>query len=395
MALSNKDKSKHGQNAIDSLEALLVFCCDKGLIREYSSNFRTGYAEFSDKQFYAPYIITFESGERWILFSTTSMRTDRIKGQQWDTANIKSIEDTVKKCYLVYPDSVSDDVKAEFVRQGNKYTNGEEYSVIDGIVNQDELFTLIEHTYTRDMTTGRSRDFRGRTFEQRVADILSYPANLTKWVSGDELMVGLNYKMFSTIVDKLNIDKELIETITATSDEAVIGRLPSRGKPKTDVLITATHKDGSTHIYTISCKSTNSNAVSFHQYSYEAFSRALNPADTHLKDLLAEFQRCGNLRDFGDANGYALTQALENYNAKLVMWVLGGVYGEGNPETQWAKYLLAYDNADGTFNIHTIDEYHQKLKDEGITGHFGTVFSWTFASGQKGKSIQLKCKVIK
>ena len=395
MALSNKDKKQHGQNAINSLEALLAFCRDKGLIKEFLRNFRTGYTEFSDKQFLAHYIITFESGEKWILFSTTSMRTDRIKGQQWDTANIKNIEDAVRKCYLVYPDSVSDDERSEFVLQDNKYTKGEEYSVIDRIVNQDELFTLIEDTCTRSMTTGRSRDLRGRTFEKRVADILSYPVNLTKWVSDDELMVGLNYKIFSTIVEKFNIDKKLVATITATSDETVIGRLPSRGKPKTDVLVTVTYKDGSEHIYTISCKSTNSNAVSFHQYSYEAFSKALDPTNANLKNLLSEFQKCGNLRDFGEANSNALTQALRNYNEKLAMWVLGGVYGEGNPETQWAKYLLAYNNADGTFNIHTIEEYYQKLKDAGITGHFGTVFSWTFASGQKGKSIQLKCKVIK
>ncbi len=306
MALSNKDKNQHGRYAIDSIDALLDFCCEKGLISEYSSNFRTGYTEFSDKQFYAPYIITFDSGERWILFSNTSMRTDRIKGQQWDTANIKNIEDAVKKCYLVYPDSVDDEVRTEFVRQGNKYTSKEEYSVIDGIVNQDELFTLIEYTYTRDMTAGRSRDFRGKTFEKRVADILSYPANLAKWVSGNSLMVGLNYNMFSTIADKLNIDKSLVESILATSDGKVIGRLPSRGLPKTDVLITVKNKDKTEHIYTVSCKSTNSKAVSFHQYSYEAFSKALNPDDNQLKDLLAEFQSCGNLRDFGEANIWAL-----------------------------------------------------------------------------------------
>jgi len=395
MILSNEEKSKHGRNAIYSLKGLLEFCCKKSLIIEFSENFRTGYAEISNSQFYAPYIITFNSGEKWLLFSTTSMRTDRIKGQQWDAVNIKKIEDDVKKCYIVYPDSVSDKERTEFIRQGNKYKEGIEYSAIDGIVNQDELFTLIEQRFTKNMVTGKSRDFRGRTFEDRIADILSYPNNFFKWVTDDKLMVGLNYTIFFTIVEKLNIDKNLAESIVATADEAIIGRLPSNGKPKTDVLIKVKYKDGSKYTHTISCKSTNNTSVTFHQYSYESFSKVLNPSDITLNNLLLEFQKCGNLRDFGQKNIDAFTNALSSYRERLAMWVLGGIYGEGNPDTQWAKYLLAYDNADGSFYIHTIEEYYKKLIDEGVKGHFGTVFTWTFASGAKGKSIQLKGKVIK
>ena len=45
--------------------------------------------------------------------------------------------------------------------------------------------------------------------------------------------------------------------------------------------------------------------------------------------------------------------------------------------------------------IHTLEEYTSMLLKKENESHFGTPFQWTFASGRKGKDIQLKCKIIK
>ena len=62
------------------------------------------------------------------------MRTDRIKGQQWDAINLKQIDSQIKSVYLIYPDGVCDKEKANFIQQNQKYINKEEYSAIDSII---------------------------------------------------------------------------------------------------------------------------------------------------------------------------------------------------------------------------------------------------------------------
>ena len=94
MAFTNADKSKHGTSAQNSLEDILDFCVKCEYLSGYQKNYRIGKPGYdNDKQFYVPFLVEFNDGEKWALFSTTSMRTDRIKGQQWDAFNLKQIDD--------------------------------------------------------------------------------------------------------------------------------------------------------------------------------------------------------------------------------------------------------------------------------------------------------------
>ena len=88
-----------------------------------------------------------------------------------------------------------------------------------------------------------------------------------------------------------------------------------------------------------------------------------------------------------------LETELEPYLDKLSLWVLGGYGGDGN-EKQCAKYILTHSNNVDGCSIHEINDYIQKLKDSGISGAFGTLFGWTYPSGRRGDSIQLKCKIL-
>lgn len=392
---SNVEKNLHGRKNKDSIEEILNFCNKQGYIKSVLSNFRVGKQGYNNsKQFLAPFVIEFENRERWIIFTTTSMRTDRIKGQQWDAFNLKSIDKNIKKAVLVYPDSVSAYNKNEFERQNKKYTDGFEFSAIDAIVSQNELNDLIEKRYMKNISTGRAKDKIGNVFEYKIADILSAESNLLKWKNESSTDVGIHFDMFKTIVGCLGLKSALVQKIKATSDKHIIGKLPTRGNPKTDVLVTVTYNDGEEEIFTISCKKTTSKEVSVHQYTADAFADVLDKDNDELRYLLKEFQRVGNMRDFGTENLEKLENILVPLNQKLSLWVLGGIGGQGNPEKQWAQYILTYDGNTNNISIHSVYDYIEKLNNTNNKRNFGTLFQWTFASKRKGESIQLKMKII-
>jgi len=396
MVFSNADKAKHGKSAQDSLANILKRSKDAEYIVKVKGEYRIGKKGYGNsKQFYAPFLIIFDDESKWVLFTTTSMRTDRIKGQQWDAVNLREIDPLITHIYLVYPDGISDNIKKEFLRQNKKYKDREEYSAIDAIVSQDEVSNLIEAYAIRNKNSGQIKDIQGNSFEGRVADILSFTSNLEKWKSGNRTIEGMHYDIFKNIVECFGIKSSDTHSISATSDKKKIGRLPSGGNPKTDVLVTVTYTNGTQEHFTISCKRSSDKSVSVHQYNADTFANVLDKDNIHLRKLLERFQTCGNLRDFGKENQEELTTELAPYVEKLSLWVLGGKGGDGDPETQNAEFILTYDNNDGSSTINRVEKYYRHLVDEGVNGHFGTPFSWTYPSKRKGQDIQLKCKIIK
>ena len=396
MVFSNADKQQHGKSAQNSLLNILKRCVDIAYLKQIFSNYRIGKEGYSNNsQFYTPFLIEFLDGVKWALFTTTSMRTDRIKGQQWDALNIKEIDPDITQVFLVYPDGLPKKEKSEFVRQNSKYLNNEEYSAIDAIVSQDQIINLLESYAIQNKTDGQKKDIQGNNFENRIATILSYTDNLTKWKLNTATLEGMHFDIFQTIVDYFELDKNNTSEITATYDKKIIGRLPSGGNPKTDVLVQVRSKDGSIKSYTISCKRSSDKSVSVHQYTADAFADVLDVNNSTLRRLLKYFQTCGSLSAFGKDNCEKLTTELSPYVEKLSLWVLGGEGGDGDPETQCASYILTYVNNDASSSIHRIREYYEELLAAGVSGSFGTPFGWTYPSKRRGVSIQLKCKIIK
>ena len=92
MSMSNSDRTEHGKNAQDGLEAVIQHCLELGYIKSIVSNYRVGLNGYSDdQQFYAPFLIELPDGKKWAIYSTTSMR-DRFKGQLWDAHFLKKIQ---------------------------------------------------------------------------------------------------------------------------------------------------------------------------------------------------------------------------------------------------------------------------------------------------------------
>lgn len=394
MPLSNTEKKRHGDSARNNMEEILRSCKENRYIENYVENCRFGRSGYaSNDQFLAPFLIKFSDSEKWILYTTTSMRTDRIKGQQWDASNIKAVEPSIKKAYLIYPDGVSEDEKAKFVSQAERYRKETVYSVIDDILSYTEVFNLIEEHALNSIDKGRKKDTQGRNYEHRVAEALSSSDNIRKW-KGEKTSAGMYYDLFLKTVKEFGLSAKDVESVFATADSSDIGRLPNNGMPKTDVIVFVKFITNTEEIYTISCKRSSDDSVSIHQYTADAFANVLDEKNGKLRRLLNAFQKAGSKEKFGEENSRELEKALFKYNKKLALWALGGIDGPGNPQRQWANYILIHKNNDGKDEIYKTEDYYQHLKDSDVGGMFGTVFSWTYPSKQRGKYIQLKCKII-
>lgn len=396
MTNSNQEKAEHGAKAKQALKDLLAYYESRGYFKCCYPQFRIGMPGFlNNEQFYAPFAIEFDDKTKWIIYSTTSFRSDRIKENQWDAFNIKRIDDTVKEAFLIYPDSVSDKIKADFIRQRNKYDNREEVTEIDHILSQDEFNVFIEKNYLIGKDKGVIKDFQGREFESFLAKIISDKNNFLKWTTDAKTIDGLNFNTYKIVLDYLKPEKHNLEKVFATSDYLEIGKLPSGGSPKTDLIVYAKYyNEPALHTYTISCKRSSSDKVTVHEYSADKFADVLDRDNHRLRMLLNQFQLAGGKKAFGSENCNELQKELSPYIKKLFFWVMGGHFAEGT-NVQKANYIVVFDNDTRQLSIHNLDEYYKLLKSSGTSGNFGTPFDWTYPSGKKGKKIQLKCKLLK
>ncbi len=392
--LSNADKSKHGAEAKIALKNILLQCRKFDYIKELIEGYKCGYEKYDSKQFSCNFVIVFKDDTKWIVNITTSFRSDRLKENQWDSYNIKEIDKSISKSILTYPDGLSDKEKSSIVSYRYKIENHIHFSAVDNIVSQTELFELIESFANKNLSVGQKKDKQGNNFEKFIAEVLSDDNNLFKWKTENRIVVGRHFDIFKKVMSKLKVNKENVNSIRATSEKKVIGHLMTSGSPKTDIIVRVYSSPGKeVETFTISCKRTSAKAVSIHQYSADAFADVLDEKNDYLRSLLREFQKVGNLKDFGKQNYNLLSQELKPYLEKLVRWVLGGYGGKNLAKAQLADYILIYD--ENEVFIYTLDEYTSFLLRPENVSHFGTPFSWTFASGRKGKDIQLKCKTLK
>lgn len=388
----NQQKNHHGHNAQITLDSMLQqlkylgYLKDISTLDEWSRPNRQGY------KLYAPFIITLFNDERWALYSTTSYRSDRMKGNHWDSLLVKKYRN-IQHCYLIIADAKHTETESEDVaKNANRDLQrslGYEDSLdeLDGAFTTSSLYNIIESIYMKSQAHGVREAAAGLNFEERIVNILNDEENIQAW-HGEDLAIGLEYSVFGRLLTKWNCPHD-IKKIEATSK---IPLLPSRGNPKTDVLAIITYADGTEHHYTISCKNSTGNFVSAHQYNADAFIQALDVKDEKLKEYIRTFQRLGSkkkMAELDEALPAAFEAALQPYVTRLCEWVVSGQHGEYSTTDQIADYILAFDKENYTMEIFTASEYIQKMLAESH-GQFGTPFQWTYASKSLGKNIQLK-----
>ena len=87
-----------------------------------------------------------------------------------------------------------------------------------------------------------------------------------------------------------------------------------------------------------------------------------------------------------------LTKQLSDKLDRLCKWVVGGHGGAGTSR-QLANYVVTFQVTNQTFSVHSVDKYVELLL-KNSNQAFGTPFYWTYASGARGKSIQLKMPML-
>ena len=393
----NMQKSQHGQNAQISLESMLQQMQYRGYIKDISTLKEWSRPGHQGYRLYAPFVITLFNDERWALYSTTSYRSDRMKGNHWDSLLVKKYRN-IKRCYLVIADTKqtkeNSQADAEMASKDLQRSQGYDDSLdeLDDALTSSSLYDIIESMFMKSLAHGVREASAGLNFEDRITDILSNKENLQTW-QGDDLVIGLEYPIFKRLLTKWDCPHDITD-ITATTD---IPKLPSGGSPKTDVLAIITYADGTEHHYTISCKNSNGKFVSAHQYNADAFIQALAIEDDTLKEQIRTFQRLGSKKKMAEQDETlpaAFEEALKPYINRLCEWVVSGQHGEYSTTDQIAGYLLAFDKESYTMEIFTASEYIDKMLAESH-GQFGTPFQWTYASKSLGKNIQLKMPTFK
>lgn len=339
---------------------------------------------------YVPFLLTLNDGTRIGVYSTTSLRTDRLKQNYWDSFLLKKYYHA-DKCFLVYPDGAKD--TPIFTKQNNVLCEihenyGDDINTLDEILPLSEFYSYLENLHLSTLAHGKKEALRGLSFENHICEILNHNDNLLKWI-GDTLASGYLFPIYSKILSCFECPHDII-SVNATTH---IDKLPSGGNPKTDILVTIAFKNSSKKQFAISCKRFKGSSVTVHEYKAEDFIRILHIVNPVLQNYIYLFQKYGNMRDMGKSNVQEMTRLLEPHLDDLIKWVIAGIGGDGDPSTQWAQYIINKREDVNDIRIYTIQEYMDKLK-KIRPRSFGTPFDWTYPSKKRGQRIQLKMPVF-
>lgn len=141
----NKIKAINGARSKSELVYRLRELCNERKINFCLSEYRCGYKGKNNEQFYAPFYIEFFNGEGWLIFSTNSIRNDRMCIQQWNAEHIKRIKTNVTKAIIVVPDETRENEREK--REVDKYREkirSDYYSAIDDVIYQGSLSKYID-----------------------------------------------------------------------------------------------------------------------------------------------------------------------------------------------------------------------------------------------------------
>lgn len=394
MSENNSNKNLHGSSNKRGLLDIIIQLKDMDYIVSYKEKPKYKRPNYKKPEFYPDFLVEFDDGDKWIVFTTTSLR-ERFDRSQWQAYNIKLLDSDVKQAFCVYPEGTVEKEERLFITRQKIIERGDYYSEINHVVSQNEFWIMVEEKALSHVDEGKKKHLIGNNFEAKIAGILSNGDNLNRLKTNSDVIVGSFFDIYKMIVDCLQIPIESTKKITASCDKSVIGRLPGNKNPKTDVLVKVTFDDESYSYYTISCKNTTAKEVTVHESAADDFIKVLN-ANDNLADLLTKFQEAGSLDAFGNDNAVKLTAELQPLQDKLFKWILGGYGGLGDPEKQCADYILtehvAGDNI--ALHIYSLMDYKAKLDSQRKKGNFGTPFKWTYPSKKRGRKIQLKLMIV-
>ena len=392
--IDNQKKSLSGSASNLTLSELLQKIQE---IPKLNVSVKKGYSvgyENYEKQFKMDYAITFNDfdNETWLVKSTSSIRTDRIYGNEFFAQNIKLVDKNVKKIFVVVPDSITE----KELKNKNDYSNkihSETYvSFLDDVLTFSELKDFVLSHASEKLSQGISANILGNNAEDSIVHLLTDKNNILLWndyAKHSHPIKSSTYHWFRQILKVSGVsEQDTVLDIVATNS---IPKLSNRGYPKTDVSFTITTEQEEI-TKNISVKNTSADTVTVHEGAVDDIILALNlDSSSSLANSLKEFQAYGNAKGLKENNEVAyntLVDEIHKYNKELVNFFMFGVNSPlvNNP-IQVADIILYTKNFEVISRDLYVDEYIEKYSSK---GQFETPFKWTYPSKKRGQKVQIK-----
>lgn len=392
-------------NAVEAMVANLKESTNLNIT--LNKNYANGYPGM-EKQFKMDFCIVFHdfNDTQWLLKTTSSIR-DRIYGTEFFAQNIQIIDSEDKKVeriYVVVPDSISEAEQANAMRYSQKVNSKKYKSFLSDVITISKLRELILEKCMVDISQGVLSNIIGKDAEKMVMQLLNEKSNWHLWNNFESCKheeKSDSFPWFKIILSGIGFEpsigyKESKDKVVMIDATDKIPSLDGGGSPKTDVSFTVTFDNEHTVTHNITVKKTSKDRVTVHEGQVTDLIMALQiDPDDELAKALTAFQDCGSVKKFNEQGQEHLVDVLCNklpsYNRKLVEFA---IFGVNNPRIthpiQVADSIL-FKNMPNADNFWLRENYvNYYIRTYSSKGQFGTPFQWTYPSGKRGKSIQLK-----
>lgn len=420
----NKIKSEVGKNNENELKNLISTIESSSLdIYAKSSNPKFGYKGKNQKQFSATSKISFlKSKETWIIFTSNSFRTDRIKGKEFDAENIKKIEkengNENVKAFFILPNEISQ----KDLHSLDIYRKNKNLTYFDKFMILKEFKEYLIKKGIENNTQGINSNIIGNISELSISNSFNNDKNIKKWNSPENQVLKSNdFYILSSFMIQSNINKKIDYSVAFNNNKkdkdhylkeldivTDINGKKNFGKPKTDVLVhlkLQQEKKETSIRFSIKHPKKIKGKTTVHEGSVQNLlsdlkntvpqnSKFKNPElFQKLSSALLEFQEVGSAKNMTISNKQFLEKNLSDLNEWLINYFMFGINNSKLNKNQVANYLAIVDPNNGEILFTSSNNEVKKLIDY-CKNHsrlaFGTPFSWTYPSKKRGTKIQIK-----
>lgn len=426
MESTNVEKFKAGINTFNELLKLV-----KTLITEecncvsLDKNVKYGEEGKDNDQFTVKVQIYFTNESmKWLIDFSSSFRSDRIKGKEFDIEHIKQILNKEKigsKAFLLLPDNAKDNDKKELKNFKSHIEKQDKVTYFDYAMTMGDFRHCLEKKLTNNTKQGKKANIQGGFGEKDLYYAFNDSNNLKLWNDHEnKITQSSTYELFKSVLNQIDPCIGKIKSCKAygsnkdskdkiSQDLRCVRDKDNKihGKPKTDVLIELVDCAEKRHVFRISVKkpAQNKGKVTVHEGVVEQLLNDLEstmPEKSKFKDknyfnklskALNDFQVSGSKSKMDKKNLNFLNEYLSELNKWLIDYFVFGINNSLLNKNQQANFLLIYDSTNAKCKVNNIEEEEELLLDK--KGTFNTPFSWTYPSKKRGKKIQIKSPVNK
>lgn len=418
MRSSNGDKAKAGANTSKELLNLLETIVNRYNTLSLDKNIEYGEKGKDSKQFKANAKINFDKENlSWLVDVSSSFRSDRMKGKEFDIEHLKKILKKLgidTEAYFVLPDNAKEkDVKD--LKSFEQHIQAQDrVTYFDGAMLMNSFRNILEQKATESINQGKRSNLLGKSGEVILYKAFKNKNNIKIWNDpNDNLIQSSNYSLFKTVVKKLCPDIGKISFSSALCSKniedlkTVRANNKTYGMPKTDIIINLANSYNQHYDFKVSVKQPKSSKgkVTVHEGSVERLLNDLKhslPKDStfndpkmfrKLSDALIDFELNGSKSKMNPENLNFLNTYLPELNKWLIDYFLFGINNLYLNKNQQANALLVFNPETGGCKISSVKEVENALLNT-RKATFNTPFSWTYPSKKRGKKIQIKGPIL-